>query len=245
MKYLSLHPRFPLVRSGIITSASLLFMALAAGCRSESCETTQVRDLDWDDAPRQLGFSPDDFVAAFAPQWRAEVLRERNPFGPPTLDDMVQDWTWSWEPARDEPALYRRRRDGRLSECDVGGWSGEPHMLLLPARVDGESADGAWAYAGRATLAVWALPNQDIPFPLYWMTAFSDMSDESIALIRAPEPFETEAADVLGESQAPPIALRVLGWPGGYGFDLHADLGEGELGPYVGASPWMALTEPL
>jgi len=236
----------------MLTATRLVGLALLlSACSDLPCGTRSVREIGWDDAPSDVGFSAEDFTLAFAQRWRAEVINSSVPQGyPPSLESMDQEWVWAWRPNRARPVEHRRLKQGPTHNCNIIRWEGRASTLRVPAYFEGSTIDGMWAYAGRGHLVTWALPTADI-FPVYWSSGSLRRTSETIQLTRSPHEFEEEASVLLGVQQLPAVQLGAAFTMDAFQFTLIAiDDFRGNESRYplhgiVGGSPILTLAEPL
>lgn len=237
----------------MLNACRLALIAVAASaCSDLPCDTRFMQEIDWSEAPPEVGFSGDDFEVAFAPKWRAEPsgVASHNSYIP-SLQTMNQDWVWSWRPDRSEPVVHHELKTRLVNYCNIVRWEPVPHTLVLPVHLEGWSSDGTWAYAGRSTLVTWALPSDQNPLPAYWQPRFGHRPIDNVMLTRAPEAFEEEAADFFELPRLPAMVVKGGQRLWGYAFYLKAvdphlgrfsdlpDLGN------AGGSPTMTLAEPI
>jgi hypothetical protein len=185
----------------IILAASLS----ACGGEYQSCNTKSFREVDWDEVPRRMDFSAEDFAEAFRPAWRLEVLWDQVPAGyldplPASFRSLWQGWNWTWRPDASLPVYHNALRTDPPRNCNLhttGNPEGIDH-LFIPGSVQAESDDGVWSFEGTQLLVAWAVPTDENP--VYVASATESLPEEypgSGRFTNAHEAFYADAAEVV------------------------------------------------
>jgi hypothetical protein len=164
-----------LIHHAPLAKLALVVVATTA-CRGSvdpECLVKSRRTVDWDRAPKKLGFSADDLMASLPSAIQIKVRHGYGSAPRMPIDDVDSPWWFSYEPRRDERPIFE------VMHRPQGCWAMDLYpdtglRLGVPVEMSVDARDGTWRFDGEGMLyasELWpSTPNLEIA-PLMGMRA--------------------------------------------------------------------------